>query len=298
LTRVSICIPTRNRSRLIGAAIESALSQSECDIEVIVIDDASTDDTLDVLAQYSDPRFRVERNARRLGLGGNLNRCLEIAQGEYVKILCDDDVLYAGVVAQLAGGLDRFPQATFATSAFDWINAEGAPLKTTRLVKQAPAEGALFDLHWIAATSSLWRNRIGSPSQVLLRKAALEGVRFDERYPHMMDWEVWLRLLTRGPLVYVPHIGTAIRIHECSLSARNGPLAQSASDLLNLATVWRTSRSEFRGAISRFALKRLQLLCLLRAAQIAAANAFRRDRRSLAVNLGVVRRALQSLFSR
>ena len=298
MPRVSICIPTHNRSALIGATIENALAQSGRDGEVIVIDDASTDGTLDVATRYTDPRFRFERNARRLGLGGNLNRCLDLARGRYAKILCDDDVLYAGAVAQLADGLDRFPQAAFATSAFAWIGGNGAYLKTTRLVKKAPADGALFDIRSITANSSLWRNCIGSPSQVLLRRAALGGLRFDERYPHMMDWHLWLRLLTRGPLVYFPEVLSAIRVHADSASARNAPLAQSASDLLDLAIEWRASGPEFDRAISPFALKRLQLLCLLRAAQIAAANTLRRDRRSLAVNLTVVRRASQALFSR
>jgi glycosyltransferase involved in cell wall biosynthesis len=292
MPRVSICIPTYNRRGLVWRAIESALSQSETDIEVILVDDVSTDGTLDVAASYNDIRLRIEKNDRHVGLGGNFNRCLEIAQGTYVKFLCDDDVLYPRAVAELADGLDRFPEATFATSAWNWIDADGAFLGTTRLLRNAPTSGTLVDLQQIVATSWLWRNRIGSPTEVLLRRDAVTGLRFNENYAQMMDWYLWLRLLKRGPLVYFPQILSAIRTHEPSLSARNRPLAQSASDLLNISTELADSRSELHGVVGKFDLKRLQLLCLFRAFQIALGNTVRGDWRTVRQNLGIVKSAL------
>ena len=98
MPHVSICIPSYNRVGLVSQAIESALSQTETDVEVILIDDGSTDGTLGVAARYADSRFRIEKNACRLGLSGNMNRCLELASGTYVKILCDDDLQAAGRV--------------------------------------------------------------------------------------------------------------------------------------------------------------------------------------------------------
>jgi len=281
----------------VGRAIESALTQSETDIEVILADDGSTDGTLEVAAAYTDRRFRIEKNEPHLGLAANFNRCLEIAQGEYVKFLCDDDLIYPDAVARLADGLDRFPEATFATSAWNWIDADGALLRTTRLLRNAPPGGTLVDLRQIVAASWLYRNRIGNPSDVLLRKSALTRLHFNEKYPQMMDWYLWLRLLKRGPLVYFPQVLSAMRTHEASLSARNRPLAQSASDLVNISTEFADPGSELHGAVGNFALKRLQLLCFIRAFQIALGNAGRRDWPPVRRNLGIVKSALKGLAS-
>jgi glycosyltransferase involved in cell wall biosynthesis len=88
---VSICIPTYNRAGMIGRAIESALGQTYRNIEVIVVDNASTDKTDEVIAIFSDQRLKYVKNDRNLGLFGNFNRCIELARGEIIHILHSDD---------------------------------------------------------------------------------------------------------------------------------------------------------------------------------------------------------------
>src|SRR5438045_2978412 len=92
--RVSICVPTYNGARWIGEAIESALGQTFGEFELLIVDDASTDDTLERVRRVSDPRIRIERNERNLGLVGNWNQCVRLARGEFVKFLFQDDLLY------------------------------------------------------------------------------------------------------------------------------------------------------------------------------------------------------------
>lgn len=76
---------------MVRPAIESALAQKFPDMEIIVVDDGSTDDIKEVVASYSDPRLRFIRNAKNLGQFGNFNRCIEVAQGEFLHILHSDD---------------------------------------------------------------------------------------------------------------------------------------------------------------------------------------------------------------
>jgi len=90
---VSICIPTYNRASMVGDAIRSALSQSYPNIEVIVVDNASTDATDDVVASFHDKRLRYVRNPKNLGLFGNFNRCIDLSSGEFVHILHSDDTM-------------------------------------------------------------------------------------------------------------------------------------------------------------------------------------------------------------
>ena len=84
---VSVCIPTYNYGRFLGQAIESVLAQTWGDFELVVCDNASTDDTQDVVASFRDERIRSYRNDANIGLFGNFSRCLELARGELTEAL-------------------------------------------------------------------------------------------------------------------------------------------------------------------------------------------------------------------
>jgi glycosyltransferase involved in cell wall biosynthesis len=89
--RVSICIPVYNRAHMVRPTIESALSQTFVDLEIIVVDDASTDDIENVVASYTDPRLQFIKNPKNLGQFENFNRCIEVSRGEFLHILHSDD---------------------------------------------------------------------------------------------------------------------------------------------------------------------------------------------------------------
>jgi len=86
-------MPTWNGEPFVADALQSVLAQGYGDFELLVLDDASTDGTLDVVSGLRDARIRIHRNRRRLGLAANWNRCLELAGGEYVKLFFQDDLL-------------------------------------------------------------------------------------------------------------------------------------------------------------------------------------------------------------
>ncbi|GAI98190.1 unnamed protein product [marine sediment metagenome] len=93
MIKCTIAIPVYNREDLIRRAVESALAQNVPDLEILVVDNCSTDRTWDVLHTYSDSRLRLVRNERNMGLFGNFNRSLQLAQGKYFRLLCSDDKL-------------------------------------------------------------------------------------------------------------------------------------------------------------------------------------------------------------
>ncbi len=92
---VSVCIPTFNYGRFLPEAIKSVLAQSFTDFELVVVDNASTDETAELMEAFvrSDPRIRFYRNSENVGIVKNFNRALGHAAGDYVKILCADDLL-------------------------------------------------------------------------------------------------------------------------------------------------------------------------------------------------------------
>jgi glycosyltransferase involved in cell wall biosynthesis len=95
--RVSICLPVFNGESFLPAAIESVLSQSFSDFELIIVDDCSTDRSLQIIKSYAalDSRIRYSANTEKAGLFGNYNRCIEMSCGEYVKPFAQDDILHS-----------------------------------------------------------------------------------------------------------------------------------------------------------------------------------------------------------
>ena len=85
-TRVSICIPTYNSATTIGETLNSILSQTYQDLEILVVDNASEDNTVKVAQEFVDPRIRIYENETNLGGEGNFNRCIALAKGEYIAI--------------------------------------------------------------------------------------------------------------------------------------------------------------------------------------------------------------------
>jgi glycosyltransferase involved in cell wall biosynthesis len=145
LRRVSIGIPTINRSSLALRAIRSALSQTYSDVEVIVSDDASTDDTAERIREIRDPRVVLFEQKQRLGLVGNFDFCLRRASGEFFLLLGDDDVLLPNAIEKLAEpfllGKPPIPAAAIgvvwcpcriasATSSQFWITEAGPEIES------------------------------------------------------------------------------------------------------------------------------------------------------------------------
>ncbi|MBD2341698.1 glycosyltransferase family 2 protein [Calothrix sp. FACHB-156] len=88
---VSVIIPSYNTENYIYQAIDSALNQTLKNIEIIVVDDASTDGTLNVLKKFNDPRLKILVNPKNIGVAGTRNRALKVAKGQWVAVLDSDD---------------------------------------------------------------------------------------------------------------------------------------------------------------------------------------------------------------
>jgi len=185
---VTICIPTYNRAGMIGKAIESALSQSYKNIEIIVVDNASTDNTASVVASYSDDRLRYVRNDRNLGLFGNCNRCIELASGTYLHILHSDDFIDPDFTLRCVEFFHDHPTVVLTTtgSRIFCDNFEKAiPLHQEDQVFTAP-EG--FRLLLSA------RSFIVCPSVMVRRSIYQEVGWFSLEYPYSSDYYQWLKI--------------------------------------------------------------------------------------------------------
>lgn len=292
MPRVSVCIPNRNYGRFLADAISSALAQSERDIEVIVIDDQSTDNSVEVARSFSDPRLRVIALEKNIGLIANFNRCIAEAKSPYVKLLCSDDLLHPTCVEELADALDRFPEATVAFSDREMLFNDGSKKP---MISPLPA-GSRITADQLVEASSLVFNRIGEPTTVMIRKELCAGISFDKRYVQAPDWQYFLQAINIGPVVRVPKILSVFRWHESNASwwlKRNGT---SVHDFLLLSEEYESPAMQKYPWARRSAIRKIRLLCVARAAQMMLRNVIHKDLRAAARCWYLTKRSLRDLL--
>ena len=234
---ISICVPTYNASRHIEQTIATVLYQDYENREIIIVDDASQDDTWDRLQKYSSVSgIRLFRNRRNLGIGGNWNRCLELAEGEYVKYVHCDDVCYPDCVSTFAAEANRNPDAALLFSSRDFLLDEVAPspenLRFVRLLlsigkrQKAIRPGMNRGRDVLNMLFPGCQNIVGEPTATLIRTSTLSDLGgFDQKFRQLIDIEAWIRLLLVHEAVFIPRALCQWRVHArqaSSLQAAEG----------------------------------------------------------------------------
>jgi glycosyltransferase involved in cell wall biosynthesis len=199
---VSVIVPTRNRPHFATQAIASALAQKDVSVEVIAVDDASTDDTPSVLGTIPDPRLRVVRRAEPHRAAAR-NTGLREARGGWVAFLDDDD-LWSPVKLRRQLDAALAADAGFAYTGGLVVDAELRPLHVLRMPAPETVYTELLQLNVIPAGASNVLARTG-----LVR--SLGG--FDERFWHLSDWDLWIRLAAASRATAVDELLLAYRLH-------------------------------------------------------------------------------------
>jgi hypothetical protein len=196
---VSICIPNFNYGRYLRTCVESALAQGGDEIEVIVSDNASTDDSLEVLASIEDPRLRFWRNDSNVGVYPNWDKALSAARGRWVKVLQSDDWLEPGFVARCLEALEH----TGASCAFTGYRDVGLVERThlpTEICGRAPflrpAREALPGLLWGASS-------FVPPTPSLYERSLVPEGYSSATKRVSLDFVYWAKAMVRGAPVFV-----------------------------------------------------------------------------------------------
>ena len=183
--RVTIALATRNRAGYLRAAIESCLAQTFTDFELLVCDNASTDNTAAVVASFADPRIRYHRNEHDLGMVGNWNRCVELARGELIANLCDDDLMLPDRLERQVAIFDAHPETGIVHGDAEMIDAEGVP--TGSWASREFGDDEL--LHVLVRH----HNFIVYPSTTIHRRVFEQLGTYAEGYQLAADLDLWLR---------------------------------------------------------------------------------------------------------
>ena len=144
--KVTVVIPVHNREKYVGIAVDSILSQTFSDFELLVIDDGSIDRSIDVVLSYSDPRIGLVRNHTNLGVATTRNKGIQLACGEYLALLDSDDWAYPGRLAKQTAFLDNHPDYAAVGSWIEWMSEEGHPSGRIKRKPSSPEEIAAWRL--------------------------------------------------------------------------------------------------------------------------------------------------------
>lgn len=200
---VSVCIPAYNSSATIAGTIRSVLGQTYGNLEVIVADDKSSDDTVAIVEALAaeDSRVKLYRNEKNLGMSGNWNHCLKLCRGEYIKLICADDRIETDAIEKEAAAMREHPTVNLVESDTRLMDRNG---KSTGAFKRYYKSG-LVDGKKAAKVSLMLNNFFGAPVNNLIRRSALEQVGgFDTAFTYILDFDMWVRLACSGD-IYIIH---------------------------------------------------------------------------------------------
>ena len=225
---VSVCIPTYRGEAHLGAAIDSVLTQTFTDFELVIINDNSPDNTDAIVAAHRDPRVLYIRNPTNLGPEGNWNRCLVESRGRYIKLFPQDDLLFPQCLEKQVRVLEEDEQQRLALvfCARKIVDARGHVI-TIRGYPRGKS-GIIHRKRLIRRCLQYGTNLVGEPGSVLFRRELAQKVgHFDGSISYIIDLDYWFRLLLKGDAYYLSEPLSAFRVSPGSWSVAIG-IGQSA----------------------------------------------------------------------
>lgn len=214
--RVSVVVPVYNGERFLIESLESALQQSYPELEIIAVNDGSTDGTGRILNGYASKITVLEQPNR--GHGAALNAGVARSTGSYIAFLDADDIWDPYKIERQVDLLERFPSAMGTYCDHRRIDEQGKVVGVTGALGQSRVSGDVL-------ASLIAGNFIISPSAVVLRREAFyEAGAVEEKNPELgsKDYGLWLRLAVLGPIVYQAETLLSYRVHENSMSGAMG----------------------------------------------------------------------------
>lgn len=237
----SVVMPVRNGGTYLRTALESVARQELADVEVIVVEGGSTDDTVSTVRSFES---RVPLTLVDLGNAGNwvakTNIGIHLARGRFISFLHHDDAWAVDRLRTLRRAVDRFPQAEWFVHDARYIDAHGHTVGTwtcplscvTALIPPAVAFPRLLVQNFVPINGPFVR-----------RDFLLRAMPMRESFQYTADWNLWLRLSSLGAVVHVPEILADFRIHAASMTLRE------ASDPESFQRQFRDVLDEFLPAL-------------------------------------------------
>lgn len=206
--RVTVLMPVYNGEKYLREALESVLGQTFRDYEFLIVNDGSTDRSVDIITSYRDPRIRLEHNQVNSGLVFSLNKGLALATGEYIARMDCDDISLPMRLGRQVAFLDAHPEIGGCGT---WFRKFGA-LNTVVRWREAPER---------VRCGFIFGSMLSHPT-VMFRRALFEkhDLRYSPEYVHAEDYELWVRALHHMNLANLGEVLLLYRVHSQQVTER------------------------------------------------------------------------------
>jgi len=208
--KVSVISSVHNGESSLKGAIESVLNQTMADFEFVIVDDASTDGSADILERFDDPRIVVLKNDTRIGLTASLNRAFDLTRGEFIARQDDDDFSLPKRFEQQVKFLESYSEVGVVGSQMEVIDEEGNFLEQYSL----PSD------HGILAWNLFFERSFAHPSVMIRRELLSKVGGYDEDYLVSQDHKLWSRLVLETRFANLPEVLLRYQSSDKSISQR------------------------------------------------------------------------------
>lgn len=219
MPKVSILMPVYNAGKYVSQAIESIISQSFKDWELILINDGSTDNSESIIMQYEDSRIYYIKNTENLQLIKTLNKGIDYCDGQYIARMDADDICLPDRLKQQVDFLDHHPDYLICGTSAIVVDNDG--VKTGKI-------------HNLTDNNFLQISLLFSPSfihpSMMIRKEILQQNRYDEAYKHVEDYELWCRIAQQGKIANIDRELLKYRWHNTNISVVNNRAQDELKD--------------------------------------------------------------------
>ena len=209
---LSICLPTYNGEAYIEAALNSILDQSYTAFEVVIVDDGSTDRTLDLVCRVQDPRLRVYQNQQRRGIPGNWNACIGLARGAYLCVFHQDDAMLPNNLARKMALLTSDPSLSLVHSRAETIIEAEAPTRFGEWMEKADTDFVRDGIEYFRKLV-LQDDCICAPTVIARREMVVAAGGFNEALGYACDYEMWMKLCVEGRVGFLHEALVQYRWH-------------------------------------------------------------------------------------
>jgi len=212
--KVSVVMPIHNAARFLEEAVRSILCQIHTDFELLIIDDASTDDSPDILERILDHRIKVYRNERKVGVSSSLNKGIYIARGEYIARMDGDDISLPLRIEKQVEFLDAHPEFSVVGVKCCLIDSTGNDIG---LWKSDFETVSPMEIRAMLPVT----NCIAHPG-IMIRRNVATLFQYRVEHCHSQDYDLWLRLTAAGHWIgKLDEVLLKYRIHQSSVTARS-----------------------------------------------------------------------------
>lgn len=211
----SVTIPTYNSAEYLEETLLSVLNQSldEDEMEILVVDNCSTDDTAELVKRVGKGRVKFFQNEKNIGINGNFNQCVDMAEGELVHLLNSDDTVNQDFYKEYQKKFSEFPDVYFMSSNAAIINGKSEVIgKSDIITALLKPSNRLEEL--------IYTNNFRTPSIVVRKKAYTLLGGFDKELVFTADWDMWLRVIYNYQGLHLDQTLCNYRVHSSNETSK------------------------------------------------------------------------------